>query len=293
VVPVVAVEINAAEVAPALQTVLLDACTSGLRTARCVAAGQDESPAKAVAIVSWSSEAAVRIEVGVERSDQAQWRARELGFSPSDPPSERWKAAGYTIALLVGEQAPPPDMVPSLEAPPSQAPLPEGPGLLPYFDLKAVTGSGLVGDAWRLGGELRFSLASSRALWFGSVAARYAAAAADAPELHVRWLDIAAGGGASVARSAEFELRARAEVLLENVAASAERQGLTARRSIWVPGVRIGADAVWPNQGQWAAVGSVDAFWLDGSTPVTIEQARVAESAGVGVAFSAGVEWRL
>jgi hypothetical protein len=81
--------------------------------------------------------------------------------------------------------------------------------------------------------------------------------------------------------------------LFENVAASAERDGASASTSAWVPGLRLGGDVVWPSLGQWGVVGSVDAFWLDGSTPVTVAGGRVAESAGLGVTFSLGVEARL
>lgn len=238
-------------------------------------------------MVTWSDDANARVEVGVEQADGAGWRVRELSFAVEDPPAERWRAAGFTIALLVGEKA----FADEPEPPP--APL-EVAAPQPFLalNLKALTGTG-AGDGWRFGGELGALAGLPASAWFGGVSVRYALAPEPAPGVELRWLDLALGGGVRGELWPDVSARARLELLLENVAASAERDGTSASRSAWVPGLRVGGDAVWPALGQWGLVASVDVFWLDGSTPITLASERVAESAGAGVALGLGLEGRL
>lgn len=238
-------------------------------------------------MVTWTDAANARVEVGVEQVDGAGWRVRELRFQPEDPPAERWRAAGFTIALLVGEKTfadepvePAPPTAPS-EASPFRA-----------LDLKALTGTGAEGG-WRFGGELAALLGLPASAWFGSVSVRYALAPEPAPGVELRWLDLALGAGLRRDLWADVSGRARLELLLESVAASAERAGASASQNAWVPGVRLGGDVIWPGLGQWGLVASVDVFWLDGSTPVTIAGERVAASAGAGVTLGLGLEGRL
>lgn len=287
--PIVAVELSQPDVPPVLEAVLLDACSSGLRRAQCRAAGVDVPEARAVAVVSWSDAAHVRIEVGVA-PPEGGWRVRELEFSDHDPETERWRAAGFTIALLVGEERFADVAVDRPDEPVSSE------ALEPAFralELKALTGTGLAGAELRWGGEARVGLGPAEAPWFAGAALQYARA----PEqsgVQLRWLNWSVGAGLRLRDIVPgIEARARAEVLFEHVAASASRDGVSAQRAAWVPGLRFGADLVWPASGHFAVVGSVDAFWLDGSTPVTFEGARVAESAGGGLVASLGVEGRL
>jgi hypothetical protein len=285
VLPIVAVELTTTEASPALERSLLAACSAGLRRAECVPAGGATDKPAAVAMVSWSDPAHARVEVGVERPEGAEWRARELEFSPQDPADERWRAVGFTIALLVGEKTFA-DAAPAEAAPAA--------GAFCSIDLKALTGTGLSDDGWRFGAELRVLLSVPSTPWFVGAAAHYARAPEPEPGVQLRWLDLALGGGLQThALFPGVGGRARLELLLENVAASAERDGASASRAAWVPGLRLGGDVVWPSLGQWAVVGSADAFWLDGSTPVTIGGTQVAESAAAGVTFSLGVEARL
>jgi hypothetical protein len=287
VLPIVAVELSASDTSPELQRSLLEACSAGLRRAQCVPATRSDDKPAAVAMVTWTDPSSARVEVGVEQADGAGWRVRELSFAPEDPPAERWRAAGFTIALLVGEKtfadrAPEPAPAPVLEPP------------RPFYalDLKALTGTGAE-DGLRFGGELGALVGIPASAWFGSVSVRYSLAPEPAPDVELRWLDLALGGGLRGDLWADVSARARLEVMLENVSASAERDGASASQSAWVPGVRAGGDLIWPGLGQWGLVASVDVFWLDGSTPVTIATERVAESAGAGVTLGLGLEGRL
>ena len=87
--PIVAVELTTSEAPAALQRSLLDACSAGLRRAECVLAARGDAKPAAVAMVSWTDPAHARVEVGVERAEGADWRVRELAFSPQDPPTIR------------------------------------------------------------------------------------------------------------------------------------------------------------------------------------------------------------
>jgi hypothetical protein len=238
-------------------------------------------------MVTWTDAANARVEVGVEQADGAGWRVRELSFAAEDPPAERWRAAGFTIALLVGEKTFADEPVA-----PTRAPVLEQPRPFLALDLKALTGTGAE-DGWRFGGELGALLGPPASAWFGGVSVRYALAPEPAPGVELRWLDLALGGGLQSALWADLSGRARLEFLLENVAASAERGGVSASQNAWVPGVRLGGDVIWPGLGQWGLVASVDVFWLDGSTPVTVAAERVAESAAAGVSLGLGLEGRL
>jgi hypothetical protein len=252
-----------------------------------VPSGRDADKPAAVAVVSWLDASHARVEVGVERAEGAEWRARELEFSEQDPAPERWRAAGFTIALLVGEKT----FSDTAPAPPEPVP---APGAFCSIDLKALTGTGLSDDAWRFGGELRVLITPESTPWFVGAAAHYATAPEPQPGVQLRWLDLALGGGLRTDRLLpDVGGRVRLELLLENVAASAERDGRSASSSAWVPGLRLGGDVVWPSLGQWGVVGSVDGFWLDGSTPVNVARSRVAESAAAGISVSLGVEVRL
>jgi hypothetical protein len=305
--PVVAVQISPRDPAPVLEERLLSACSAGLKRARCVAANQlsaSESGApRAIAVVAWDDDAHVSIEVGLG-SEQPVWLQRELEFVEQDPELERWRAAGFTVALLVddprfwsepcGVQPPgvPAPALPDPRAQPEDVPAPAAiaPSAPPApwleADLKALSGSGLVAGAWRLGAEARLRVPFSSA-WFATGSARYALAH-DAG-LDVRWFDASLGLGWSAPRFwSSLETRLRLEGLAENLAVTAERAVLTDRRSTWIPGVSLGTDLIWPLSPSWTLSASVDGFWLDGSTVITNGGERVATSAGAGILLGLG-----
>jgi len=291
--PVVAVQISPRDPAPVLEERLLSACSAGLKRARCVAANSlsasESGEPRAIAVVSWDDAAHVSIEVGLG-SEQPIWLQRDLQFLDGDPDLERWRAAGFTVALLVDDprfwSEPPPAAQPQDAAPPA-VPVPGAPPT-PWLeaDLKALSGSGLVAGAWRLGAEARLRVPFSAAL-FATGSARYALAREG--ELDVRWFDASLGLGWCAPRFwSNLEPRVRLEGLAENLAVTAERAVLTERRSAWIPGVSLGADLIWPVSPSWALSASIDGFWLDGSTVITNGGERVATSAGAGILLGLG-----
>ena len=269
---------------------MLRACSAALPSARCVRAGESGgAPSSAIAMVSWAGELRARVEVGVRQAEPPVWRTRELAFERGDPAIERWRAIGFTIALLAGDEAAPRDE-PAAPAPrdePSAPPPATAPASL-AVEARALTGAGLVADAWRLGGELRVSWLLSP-LIFVTTGFQYALASPDA-DVDVRWFDASIGLGLwDAALFDAVEGRLRAELLLENFAVTARREGLSEQRAVWLPGVLVGADLGWWLGPRWVLSAHVDAFGLDGSTTVTTGGERVAVNASLGVLLGAGV----
>jgi hypothetical protein len=287
VIPVVAVQVAPGDAPIDLERGMLRACSAALPSARCVRAGESAgAPSSAIAMVSWAGELRARVEVGVRQADPPVWRTRELAFEPGDPAMERWRAIGFTIALLAGDEAATRDEPPS-PVPPGAPPRARAPASL-AVEARALTGAGLVADAWRLGGELRVSWLLSP-LIFVTTGFQYALASPDA-DVDVRWFDASVGLGLwDAALFDAVEGRLRAELLLENFAVTARREGLSERRDVWLPGVLVGADFGWRLGPRWVLSAHVDAFGLDGSTTVTTGGERVAVNASLGVLLGAGV----
>jgi hypothetical protein len=296
VLPVVAVQISPKDPAPVLEERLLSACSAGLKRARCVAAArvqqEDAGEPSAVAVVSWDDPAHVTIEVGLG-TEQPVWLQREIGFTERDPEFERWRAAGFTVALLVddprfwAESAPAPAAAAPIDvAPPAPATPPSSAAPSVELDLRALSGAGLVSGAWRVGAEARARVAFSDA-FFATGAAEYALASETAVD--VRWFDAALGVGWYVPSFwSPLQSRLRLELLAENLAVSAQQASLTDRRNVWVPGVALGSDLLWPLGSGWGVSARIDGFWLDGSSVITDAGERVAVSAGAGILLGLG-----
>jgi hypothetical protein len=294
VLPIVAVQVAPGEVPPALEDLLLRACSAGLERARCVSArsvssgaGGSDAP-RGIAIVSWVDAEHASIEVGLSNGEQPSWVSRELAFDTSDPQSERWRAVGFTIALLADDPrfwTPPPPAA-ALDAPVSAASAPPPSGAQPLAELRALTGAGMVSGPWRWGAELRLGLPIS-APFFATGSVDYSLGRDGS--LDARWFDASLGVGIFAGSIfAGLDGRLRLELLAENVAVSARREGRSDRQSAWVPGVSFGADLLWPLGDPWLLSAGADVFWLDGSTTVVSAGQRLGASAGAGVLFGLG-----
>lgn len=302
--PIVAVQIAPAPVAPAVEDQLLRACSAGLERARCVSArGLGGVAPRGVAVVSWASAEHVSIEVGLAGSDPL-WVSRELAFASADPESERWRAVGFTIALLADD----PRFWPEPEVPaPSDALIDPGPsgeagagegsaGESPagegawLAEVRALGGSGIVSGPPRVGAELRLSAALSPAL-FVTGGVEYALARDGA--LDVRWFDARLGAGLRLPGPLdELEARLRVELVGENVAVAVRGDASTERQSAWVPGVSIGGDLLWAVSEVWRLGARADVFWLDGSTAIVSAGQRLGAVAGAGLVLGLGAGYR-
>jgi hypothetical protein len=165
VLPIVAVQVSPAPPAPALEERLLSACSAGLAKARCVAARElspsTESEPRAIAMVFFVEPARVSIEVGLSGESDTAWVSRELEFAERDPEIERWRAIGFTIALLADDRrfwAEPVAVASIADAPPEVASARPAEPARSEVDGRALAGTGIVGGALRLGAEARVAV---------------------------------------------------------------------------------------------------------------------------------------
>ena len=300
--PVVAVQIAPAEAPPALEQLLLEACSTGLERARCLAARrlEDEAP-RGVALVSWEGPGHVSIEVGLgaHEGDAPLWVSRVLDFAPGDPENERWRAVGFTIALLADDpRFWPPEPEPEslavtpIDAPPSEAATPApAPERVPVIaELRGLAAAGLLHGPWRWGAEGR--LAVPLGPGFVVTGGVGYSLASDAT-VDARWFDVSAGIGVRVpSLFAGIDARLRLELLAQNVAVTARLGELTDRNTAWVPGASFGGDLQMPLGDAWLASARADVFMLDGSTGIYSAGRRVAASVGAGVALGLGAGYR-
>jgi hypothetical protein len=295
VLPVVAVQIAPEDPAPALEERLLRACSVGLQRARCVSARDAAAEARAIAVVSWDTSTHVSIEVGLANVAEPIWLSRELDFAADDPEAERWRAVGFTIALLVDDQrfwSKIEAEAEALEAERVESVAPERPVTAAdvatpmLLELRALTGAGVVSGPWRWGAELRLAIPLSP-VFFVTSSVNYALAGDRS--LDVRWFDASLGVGVYAGSLlADIDGRIRLELLVENVAVTARLENLTGHQSTWVPGASLGGDLLWAISDPWVVSTRADVFWLDGSTVVTRVGQRLGATAGAGVMLGLG-----
>jgi hypothetical protein len=307
VIPIVAVQIAPAAPMPALEAHLLAACNAGLEHARCVPASAvaGEKP-HGVALVSWDGAAHVSIEVGLANGESPVWVSRELRFAGEDPEIERWRAVGLTIALLSDDPRfwpvpPEPASVPSANAslpvdatPSAVEVLGSGQGTFEpsgaALELGGLVGTGVVSGPLRLGAELRVAIPVSAA-FFATGSVSYALASDGS--IDVRWFDAKLGVGVALGSPFDgVDVRARLELLGENVAITERRAGESARASAWVPGVSLGGDLLWSLDERWMLFARADVFWLDGATGIESAGERAGASAGAGAVLGVGAGYR-
>lgn len=306
VLPVVAVQIGPAESAPALERQLLEACSAGLERARCVSArGIGQAAPRGIAIVSWDSPAHATIQVGLGAEEGAAplWVSRELSFASGDPAHERWRAVGFTIALLADD----PRFWPSapvgpraLTPAPVNAPAPVDTGTSEpqpvdvrapiVAEARGLAAPGLLSGPWRWGAELRFAAPLGRTFF---VTAGVSHSLANDESIDLRWLDLSAGVGARVDLFSGVEGRVRLELLAENIAATVQRGELSDHAAVWLPGVSLGGDLHVPLGDAWLLSTRADLFLLDGSTPIISAGERLGAAAGGGVMLGLGAGYRL
>lgn len=97
----IAVEITPPDAPREHVTLLLAACARASASAECVPAA--EAPAhgtSAVAIVTWSGERRVTIDVGLRTGGKPAWVSRTLDFRTSDEQAERWRTIGFVVGTL-------------------------------------------------------------------------------------------------------------------------------------------------------------------------------------------------
>jgi hypothetical protein len=102
--PYVAVEVAPERADESALRAMLDACSGALPRGECVSAAElprSESPA-AIAVVNWTDELHVHLQVRVEAS-RPSTRVRDLTFSVKNPRPERFRSVGLAIATMADE----------------------------------------------------------------------------------------------------------------------------------------------------------------------------------------------
>ena len=141
--PPVVVEIGDAQLTPELRQTLLRACTRSVRDGECVDAEESSAPEpRAVAILSWSDDGSVRIQVGLR--EPPRWRTRVLRFAEEDAPEEICTAVGFAAGTLattleLGDEGEPGAEPPGEDAAPGERPADAAPADSPRAATEGAT----------------------------------------------------------------------------------------------------------------------------------------------------------
>jgi hypothetical protein len=264
--------------------VLVDACTQAAAETEChLVRDAPEGPYAAIAIVTWERGDRIRVEVGVRRTEGAEWRSRELTFQPGDVEIERYKSVGFVIGTLATAQDPDgakPATAPRAEEPvreePPPAPLRPAPSerLPPRAPAAPLQGwvsvSGVVGRAFsegapRVGGSFRVGvrLVSNLSVM---VSAGASSRPRDDRGLLLSWLDTGLGLGLSLGEATSSRLELRADVLVERLSAEARSTSDVDAGGRTQPGARLGVDGVWQLSTPFAFVAGVEALGRPSAT---------------------------
>jgi hypothetical protein len=308
----VVVELPPAEGASADIPALLESCNVAMRQKAVCRLSQDQragDQSAAVAIVAWDgpTRARVRIDVGLQAGESAQWRSRELSFSAADPEIERFRTVGFAIATLVGDLSKRSGSDSNEAAPMPQAPAamagelrpirPLAPAPVWWFDGQFLMQA--VGEkAPAYGGQVRVSRMLGDGPWFvaGSAHLSLQSIAATSAQLSLERPGISAGGGLIALRlgaSVAFALRVEPMLELLEVTARDAASGASDRGSHVTFGLKEGADASW----SWSRnIGLALGAELNETTGVTYVRVRgevVARIPAVYVVLEGGIRFAL
>jgi hypothetical protein len=270
-VPIVVVELPAAELERPETAALFEACSSALGDGQCVPAGGRDGDASAFAAVSWADGERLKVLVTVGRDRGRNWRSRELVFQPGDAAGERSRTVGFTIASLAVEIEPP---SPALEPPspgierPAELPAPGRRSLA--VNTGVLTGPGLDRGLHRLGASLRGAYFPPRLPLFATVSMTYALRSPDNQGVAVSWLTPGLGAGLALSLPESFSVRVRLEGVVERIRAEADdpfsSRSEQAARSVF--GGRGGVELAWPETASIGAVLFTDLTRLAGQTAI-------------------------
>ncbi len=316
-VPVVIVEIAPPNAPPVLARTLVAACSRAVERGRCslVTDEPDDVVPQAIAIVSWegADELRVRIEVGIRRTERAQWLSRTMSFRAEDDPAERWKAAGLTVATLVGQVAPPAASV-GQPAPSGTAPVraaqsaarvaPEKPTAAAHagadvsraqFEGGLRAGPGLESGSLRLGAVAAVGYQPAHFPVQPWLCGGYAAQAAGSQYVGVAWTNVGVGASMDFAVTGQFGLRFRSELMMQRVGVTATDRagGSSESGAAWKTGWLLGVDTVWPAGGAFAVTAGVDAWTTSGRVFVRVSDRTVGTEPIFGWAGRLGVRVRV
>lgn len=296
--PFVVVDVGPPPVRVELAATLIQACSSAVPQGHCELAGRSKPsrPPRAAVRVSWQQpqQRQARISISWPARPGEAPVVRALQFRDADAPTERWRAVGFAIGAMVGEEE-------QRSAASSQGTEPgEGEGIDGAADrapplwlgLGAQTGPGLDGGTWRFGGWLRADYTFAQAPLLVGLAASYSASPEDERRLDASWLAVGAGAGVWMHwPTARMELRLRGEVFAERLAVWTrdELSGLEDSGSRWAVGPRVSAHVTWPHDSVVAGVIGLSAWTLSDETTIRLRGQEVASAPWAGLSLQLGV----
>jgi hypothetical protein len=281
-------------VASDLRAAALSACSEALKHRACVGVEErssDSAPPFAVARITTTEGTERRVRVVLEGAAEPAFAAsRETRFAPEDPPVEQWRATGLVIAALAGESASRTD-----ERSYGTTSLDHGTFAAPsagWLALAANGGPGLDDGSARFGGSLQGAVALRGSPVFFSASVGHAWRPADDARVGVTWTTVSAGGGLRTwLAGGDVELRARVELLGEYIAASSTATTLRGGGNRLMPGLRAGADALWPARGPLGVTLGLSVWSLSGGTAITLDEQKVGSSPWLSYAGWMGAQW--
>jgi hypothetical protein len=253
-------------VTPAIRTelsaILVEACSRAAGGEGCVLLDREQprTSARALAVVRFdgAEHQKIAIEVAVIGSPERALRSRDLAFREEDPPSERFRTAGLTIALLAAGDSGDEGGEPQPPAPPPSAPWAWSAGA------GALVGTGIESGPVRVGGWVAAAAADPRSPLFAAVSGSYAQTSHDLQGgMSVRWLTFAFGGGLrTVVQPLHAAFRIRLDGFVEWTIASVRELAPVATdtaQSVGL-GARAGLDVAWPADSQVQVVAGAEGF---------------------------------
>lgn len=281
-VPVVVVDFDSNASLSQQQTVL-EACNRVIAESECVTrADADSRPTRAIAVVSWASPQKAHLELGLPTADR--WVTHEMEFRREEPETERWRAVGFTIATLLGEEAAlrhtddsPLDARPTHETVDPTLPS-AGVGVAPRLSIGLDRATSLAGAELRL-------WASPFTTWTPVLGAAYVGPARPALDVHWRETELVLGAALRQPWPA-VELRWALLLAAKRIAVSDDADSL----AVWVPGVQAEGELRWPARGFWTLSSRLRVQWNDGATGIQQGGERLASSPAWLAGASLGLE---
>lgn len=299
--PIVLVELPAAEAADVNAPALVAACSSGLRRGSCALEEAPEGErATAVAIVAWldADHLRARIDVGRRAEQRGGWQVRELTFHAQDALLERWRSVGLAIAGVVGEatllEPAKPVAQEAASSGPSAARVPGrshafrlalGPALQTGLNADKPSLGAWLDLGWRAFGvapfELTFSAANAWSL-------------SETAGVGTRFATLGLGASGSFSAGQSLAVRAALCAVLDAVDASATDPTTLAHSSQarWLLGGLARVQGVWPESSPISGVLGLEIIRLSGATELQVHDRAVAQSPAVRGSLQAGLEWK-
>jgi hypothetical protein len=301
--PIVLVELPAADAADINAPALIAACSSGLRRGTCAV---EEAPngerATAVAIVVWldPEHLRARIDVGRRAEQRAGWQVRELSFHEQDALPERWRSVGLAIAGVVGEAT----LLEPAKPAPARAtePKPIAPRARATerdwrVDLGPTLENGVSGGAPSAGAwlDLAWQCCGSVPLEL-TLSAANAWSVRDTAGVATRFSTLGAGVGVTLHVSEALAVRGSALAALEVVDAGAtdpvSGAHASGSRSLFAGVGRV--QASWPASSALSGVLGLEITQLSGATGVHLfeQSPSVVTVPSLRFGVQAGLEWK-